>query len=122
VDSSACRILVIDDNYDHADSLAMLLGLWGYEVRAAYLPRDVPVILATFTPDVVVIDVVLPELNGIALGQAIRRQVPACIVLSTSAYADEETAARSSAAGFRAHIVKPVDLATMARLLRPAGQ
>ncbi|OWK40346.1 Chemotaxis protein methyltransferase CheR [Fimbriiglobus ruber] len=115
----------MDDNRDVADSAALLLELIGYETRACY---DGPAALeqaATFQPDVCLIDLNMPGMNGDELAVRLReqagRQSPVLIVVT--AMSDENSRHRIAAANFDQHLTKPVDppqlLAVLTRFLQP---
>ena len=105
------RILVLDDNVDSADSLALLLRLKGHEVEVAY---DGPGALKTagsFHPDVVMLDIGLPGLDGYQVASRLRRRrrTATALLLALTGYGREEDQLRSLEAGFDHHLTKPVD-------------
>jgi PAS domain S-box-containing protein len=105
------RVLVVDDNVDAAESIAMILRLSGYDVRCTY---DGPSVLETargYRPDIVVLDIGLPGMSGYEVAQQLRRQpgferVP---LVAVTGYGQEEDRRRSLEAGFDFHLTKPVD-------------
>jgi CheY-like chemotaxis protein len=112
------RVLVVDDNPDSADSLALLLGMWGHDVRVA---NDGPAALAAAEahgPDVVLLDIGLPGMSGYDVARALResRAAPGMIVALTG-YGQDEDRRRSLEAGFGHHLVKPVSPAELKQLL-----
>ena len=122
--SDALRILVVDDNEDAATSLAEALDRCGYTVRVAHDGPGALAIADAFTPDVAVLDLGLPVMDGYELAQRIADHPhPARIrLIAVTGYGQDHDRARSLAAGFHAHLVKPVDLdhlrATIATLRR----
>ncbi|HKB00845.1 MAG TPA: response regulator [Gemmataceae bacterium] len=100
------RLLVVDDNRDAADSLAMLLGLWGHEPRVAYDGQAALRAARAEPPDAVLLDLGMPGLDGYDLAGALR---PAALIAVTG-YADPAHRERAAAAGFDHFFVKPVDL------------
>jgi PAS domain S-box-containing protein len=104
------RVLVVDDNADAADTLAMVLGLRGYDVRVA---RDGPAALEAareFLPQLVLLDIGLPGMDGYAVARALRSgpaNGPLRLVALTG-YGREEDRRRSAEAGFDDHVVKPI--------------
>jgi PAS domain S-box-containing protein len=104
------RVLVVDDNADAADTLAMVLSMRGYDVRVA---RDGPAALDTarqFLPQLVLLDIGLPGMDGYAVARALRadgRSGPLRLVALTG-YGREEDRRRSAEAGFDDHVVKPI--------------
>ena len=113
------RILVVDDNKDSADSLAMLLTLQGSEVRTAYDGLEAVEAAAAFQPDVILSDIGMPGLDGYQAAQRIREQHHGkrVVLIAMTGWGQEEDKRRSMEAGFDFHLVKPVDLAVLDRLL-----
>ena len=113
------RILVVDDNPDSSDSLAMLLKLTGHEVHVAHDGLEAVAKAAAFQPQVILLDVGLPKLNGYEAARRIREQArnktPTLVALT--GWGQEEDRRRTREAGFDAHMVKPVDLAALTTLL-----
>lgn len=112
--SRSLRILVVDDNPDSADMLAMSLKMMGHDVRALYDPLQVVAIALEFHPDLAFLDVGMPVLNGFALASQLRLQQwpgdqrPRLIALT--GWGQDEDRRRSQDAGFDDHLVKPADL------------
>jgi len=105
------RVLVVDDNVDSAESLALLLRLKGYVVEVAY---DGPGALKTagsFHPEVVMLDIGLPGLDGYQVAARLRRRrrTAKALLLALTGYGREEDELRSQQAGFDHHLTKPVD-------------
>ena len=114
----ARRILVVDDNRDAADSLGMLLRMIGNEVHTAYDGLEAVGAAATFQPDVIVLDIGLPKLNGYEAARQIRAQQGAGMVLiALTGWGQEEDRLRSKEVGFDHHITKPVEFSTLKKLL-----
>lgn len=113
------RILVVDDNKDAADSLAMLLALQGSEVRTAYDGLEAVEAAAAFEPDVILSDIGMPRMDGYEAAQQIRQQCRGrkVVLVAMTGWGQEEDRRRSIEAGFDLHLVKPVDLAELERLL-----
>ncbi|HVG10181.1 MAG TPA: ATP-binding protein [Thermoanaerobaculia bacterium] len=112
------RILVVDDNRDAADSLALLLTLQGSEVRTAYDGLEAIDAAAAFDPDVVLSDLGMPRMNGYEAARKIRERCSGRVVLvAMTGWGQEEDKRRSSAAGFDYHLVKPVALDDLEQLL-----
>jgi CheY-like chemotaxis protein len=106
------RILVIDDNRDAAASLAALLHLKGNETCSAYDGFTGLKIAADFRPDVVLLDIGMPGLDGIETGRRLRAQPWGrdIVPIALSGWAQERDKRQSVDAGFNHHLVKPVDL------------
>jgi CheY-like chemotaxis protein len=117
--SSGMRILVVDDNRDSADSLAMLLRLLGNDVRSVYDGRLALEVAIVYRPDVVLLDIGLPGLDGLQVCRCLRRQAGTRqpLLIAMTGYGQEEDQRRSKKAGFDAHMVKPVDLETLQEIL-----
>ena len=113
------RILVADDNLDSAESLAMLLTLEGNETRTAHDGLQVLDVAAAFRPDVILLDIGMPKLNGYEVCCRIRQQAwgKSVVVIALTGWGQEEDRRRSTEAGVDAHLVKPVDYATLEKLL-----
>jgi CheY-like chemotaxis protein len=117
--TTARRILVVEDNRDSAASLAMLLKLSGNETRTAYDGQEAVETTATFKPDVVLMDIGLPKLNGYDACRRIREQAfgKSLVLVALTGWGQEEDLQKSREAGFSAHMVKPVELPALMNLL-----
>ncbi|MBA3588982.1 ATP-binding protein [Methylibium sp.] len=113
------RILVVDDNQDAATSLAELLELTGHETRFAHDGLEAVQAAESFRPDVVLLDIGLPKLNGFEAARMIRQQPwgKDMMLVALTGWGQEEDRRMSSEAGFDAHLVKPVDPAALTELL-----
>lgn len=118
-ESNARRMLVVDDDRDVAQSFALLLGLMGYQVRAANDGADALKAAEAFRPHIVFVDIGLPDMDGYELARALRstNPDPAMRLVALTGYSQEEVRQRTAAAGFDAHLLKPVGVETMERLL-----
>ena len=112
-------MLVVDDNRDSAESLAMLLRLLGNDVRTAYDGRLALEVAAIYRPDVVLLDIGLPGMDGLEVCQRLRADpdLRQAMIVAMTGYGQEEDKQRSQEAGFNAHLVKPVDLDLLQQLL-----
>jgi PAS domain S-box-containing protein len=117
--TSAYRILVVDDNRDSADSLSTLLELMGHDSRTAYDGLEAVATATAFRPDVVLLDIGLPKLNGYDACRRIREQSwdESVVIIALTGWGQEEDKCRSKEAGFNFHMVKPVDPAALEKLL-----
>jgi CheY-like chemotaxis protein len=113
------RILIVDDNRDAATSLAMLLKLTGHETHVAHDGHDALEMAATLLPEVVLLDIGLPKLNGYDVCRRIREQPSGknIVLVALTGWGHEDDRQKSKDAGFNAHLVKPVDHAALAKLL-----
>jgi DNA-binding response OmpR family regulator len=112
-------VLVVDDNRDAASSLALLLQMAGHETSRAH---DGPGALAAAEkerPEVVLLDIGLPTLNGYEVGRRIRAQPwgASVVLIALTGWGQEEDRRRSHEAGFDGHLVKPVEYAELMTLL-----
>jgi CheY-like chemotaxis protein len=115
----ACRILVVDDNVDAAESLALLLSLEGREVRVAY---DGPAALSAasdFRPEMVFLDLGMPGMDGYEVARRLREQpeLRGAVLVALTGWGEAEDRERSQQAGFDHHLVKPAQLAKLQHLL-----
>jgi CheY-like chemotaxis protein len=116
------RILVVDDNRDSAESLALLLTLTGNETDVAYDGHQAVAAAERFRPDVALLDIGLPKLNGLDLARRIREQPwgKGMVLVALTGWGQDDDRRRSKAAGFDHHMAKPVDLGVLMRLLAEA--
>lgn len=116
----ARRVLIIDDNADAADSMAMLLQIEGHIVDTAYSPEEGLTKAMNFAPEVVLLDLGLPRMDGCEVARRLRAAgLPARLVAVTG-YGEEKDRKRAQEAGFHAHLAKPVDFAALGEVLKPA--
>jgi PAS domain S-box-containing protein len=115
----ARRILVVDDNRDSATSLAMLLQMTGNDTQTAYDGLGAVEQAEAYRPDVILLDIGLPEMNGYDACREIRRQPwgKEVVVIALTGWGQDEDRRKSKDAGFNAHLVKPVDYAALLKLL-----
>jgi PAS domain S-box-containing protein len=113
------RILVVDDNRDSALTLATLLELEGAQVRTAYDGDSAVAVAREAAPEVILLDIGLPGMNGYDACRAIRAQqaAPRPIVLALTGWGQEDDRRKSAEAGFDGHLVKPVDHAQLLRAI-----
>ena len=115
---TARRILVVDDNRDSANSLAMLLTLLGHTVDTAHDGVEAVERAQTFRGDVILMDIGMPRLNGYEAARQIRIQQQKNLKLvALTGWGQDDDRRRSDEAGFDAHLVKPVDLSALTKLL-----
>jgi PAS domain S-box-containing protein len=105
------RVLVADDNKDAADALALLLELAGHEVRVANGGRAALSLAQTFRPDVAILDIGMPELNGYEVAKELRREPwgARMYLIALTGWGKDEDQQRAKDAGFDRHLTKPVD-------------
>ncbi len=110
-DGRHLRILVVEDNRDSADSLRLLLELYGYEVTVAYTGPEGVKAAEEWQPDVVLCDIGLPGLDGFGVASRLRQNpsTAKARLIAVTGYGGEYDRHRTQAAGFDQHMVKPVD-------------
>jgi CheY-like chemotaxis protein len=116
------RVLVIDDNEDAAEALAMLVSALGGEARLANDGETGVTQVLAFRPDVVLLDIGMPGIDGYETCRRIRRAVGANVVIvALTGWGQEQDRREARNAGFDAHLIKPADPATLERLLANAA-
>jgi CheY-like chemotaxis protein len=117
------RILVVEDNRDTADSLRLVLALYGHEVAVAYSGHDGVRAAEQYQPDVVLCDIGLPGLDGYGVARKLRESptTAKARLIAVTAYGRDEDRYRSHEAGFEQHLVKPVDPDDLQRVLDCRG-
>lgn len=112
-------ILIVDDNADAADTLSMYLGTVGHRLRVAYEGHAALALAAEAAPDVLLLDIGLPDIDGYELAQRLRAlpQTAHATLIALTGYGQHSDRERSIAAGFDHHFTKPVDVAALLRLL-----
>ncbi|WP_246522719.1 ATP-binding protein [Gemmata palustris] len=114
------NILVVDDNRDAADSLALLLEVKGHEVRMAHDGPEALRVLETFRPDLIVLDIGLPGMNGYEVARRVRgsTELRAVTLVALTGWGQEEDRRRTRDAGFDYHLVKPADVTEIEKVLK----
>jgi CheY-like chemotaxis protein len=109
------RVLVVDDNRDAADILSEFLQLSGHEAAAAYGGQHALDVARHFLPDIVLLDLGMPGIDGFAVAAALLRDQQTCHmrVIALTAWGDAATRARTSAVGFHHHLTKPTDFSAI---------
>ncbi len=115
--SATRRVLVIDDNRDAADSMAVLLQLDGHEVAAVYSPEQGIETAARFAPDIVLLDIGMPTMDGYEVARRLIENGFKGRLIAISGYGEANDKRRAAAAGFFAHLSKPVDYATLEKVM-----
>ncbi|WP_229429134.1 ATP-binding protein [Massilia sp. ST3] len=117
-------MLVVDDNRDAADALAGLLQAWGFPACASYTSASALEAAASGCPQVFLLDIGLPEVDGLALARQLRAmpQAAGAVLVAVTGYGQDSDRASTSAAGFDYHLVKPVDAAELLDLLGRIAQ
>ena len=118
-EAKKCRVLVADDNMDAAISLSRMLSLLHYETRAAYDGLQAVQTAGEFLPDVVLLDIGMPKLSGYDVARRIR-EAPwgkDMVLIAVTGWGQAKDKTRAREAGFKHHLIKPVDPSALAQLL-----
>jgi CheY-like chemotaxis protein len=115
------RVLVIDDNQQAAESLTLILQLWGHDARSAANGSEALLIARDFAPAIALVDINLPGMDGYEVGRRLRAMPEAsgAMLIAITGYGRDEIAGRANRDVFDLHLVKPVDLDDLERLLAP---
>jgi CheY-like chemotaxis protein len=118
------RVLVVDDNHDAADSLAMLIKLDGHEVEVVYSGADALSAFERRPADVVVLDIGLPGMDGYEVAERLRGLAGdrSVTLIALTGYGQDKDRARSQDSGFNHHLVKPVEYDSLRGLLAQKAQ
>jgi CheY-like chemotaxis protein len=113
------RLLVVDDNHDVATGLAEVLKLLGHDVRIAGDGPSALEVDAAFHPDLVLLDIGLPGMDGYEVARRLRGAPPARrpVLVAVTGWGSEEDRRLSEDAGFDAHLVKPLELSVLVEIL-----
>jgi CheY-like chemotaxis protein len=105
------KVLIVDDNEDAADMLDVLLRGHGHQTRVAHGGEEAVSAAADFRPDVVLLDIGLPQMDGLAVARALRKNSWGAdiVIVAVTGWGDEADRRRSAQAGFDRHLVKPID-------------
>jgi CheY-like chemotaxis protein len=117
-------VLVVEDNPDGAESLRLVLSLYGHTVRVAYTGGAGVILARKCHPRVVVCDIGLPDLDGFGVARTLRRDPATADIrlIALTAYGDDETRRRAKESGFDDFLVKPADPQVLVKVLAGAGQ
>jgi CheY-like chemotaxis protein len=111
------RVLLVDDNEDAALLLGEVIRMVGHRVEIVHDPASALRAVAGFTPEVAVLDIGLPGMDGYELAARLHAIAPDCRLVALTGYGQEKDRTRTREAGFEAHFVKPVPIETLLRLL-----
>jgi CheY-like chemotaxis protein len=112
------RVLVVDDNTDAVTSLAALLAAMGYETQTACDGKTALAYARSFQPDIVLLDIGLPDMDGYTVARRLREEQQTRLVLiALTGYGQKEDIRRAQEAGFDHHLLKPVSLKDLRTLL-----
>jgi CheY-like chemotaxis protein len=113
------RILLVDDNHDAAESLAMLLEIDGHQVFVTHEGTTALEIALAKRPDIILLDIGLPGMDGYSVAQALRRNhgLERTMLIALTGYGQPDDLKKSSASGFDEHLVKPIDIEKLRKSL-----
>jgi signal transduction histidine kinase len=115
---AAARVLVVDDNLDAASFLAEALTLAGFVTRTAHDGPSALQVVDDFNPDVALLDLGLPVMDGYELAEHLQRRDPRPVLVAITGYGSERDQRRSQTSGFDTHLIKPVDINELIARLR----
>ncbi|HET6572022.1 MAG TPA: response regulator [Fimbriiglobus sp.] len=114
------RVLCVDDNQDSADSMAMLLEMLGCEVEVSYGGAAALALADQFRPDVCLLDITMPGMDGLELALQLRQRAAGrrLLLVATTALGSEFHRGQTTAAGFDHHLTKPVEITALTAALQ----
>jgi CheY-like chemotaxis protein len=118
------RVLIVDDDWDTADGLAQLVGHWGHDVRSVCDGAAGLEAAAAHVPEVVLLDVIMPGMNGCDLAQQLRldARLKRCFLIAITGYSGAQWRQQCSEAGIDVFLIKPVDASILEALLLLEGE
>lgn len=119
-ESRPCRILVVEDEQDTAETMSILLRLYGYEVHTAADGAAALALMRTAPPDVILLDLGLPRMGGLEVARRIREQSTAArpLLVAITGFGTDADRVRSYQAGIDLHLTKPVHVEELLRFLK----
>jgi CheY-like chemotaxis protein len=119
VNTSLCRILVVDDHHDSVAALSMLLEYEGHAVAVANSGRTALELVESFRPHIALVDIAMPEMDGYEVARCIRAQASGSRIylVALTGWARLDDKAKALAAGFDLHVAKPVDVQKLDHLI-----
>ncbi len=122
--AQSLRVLVVDDNVDQADSAALLLQVSGHEARVAYSGPAALEAAVEYRPDLVLMDIGLPGMDGYEVARRLRQQpsLRGTMLVAVTGYGQDSDRQRSRQAGFDHHLVKPVNMQALEAILAQRKQ
>jgi DNA-binding NtrC family response regulator len=120
--SDTLTLLIVDDNPSLAGAMADVLELKGFAVRSATSGADALAILATQPVDILLTDVRMPDMNGVALYRSTRKAYPRLVTILMTAYAADDIIQQGMAEGIKTILTKPVDMNYLISLVSALGK
>lgn len=118
MESKSLRILVVDDNQDTAQSMGELLEILGHQAQVAFDGTKAVEVATTFQPDIVLLDIGLPIIDGYEVARRMRAAgLNSSLLIALTGYGREEDRERAHQAGFDMHFTKPIELDTLQKVL-----
>jgi CheY-like chemotaxis protein len=114
------RVLVVDDHPDTTEVISILFRMLGHETRAVLRGRHALTATREFDPDLVVLDLGLPDISGYEVARALKKDGRPRYLAATTGWGREHDRVRAREAGFDHHLTKPIDLSKVRQLLRLA--
>lgn len=116
------RVLIVEDNVEAADALSSLMGLWGHDIAVAYDPETALSVARAWVPDVALLDLDLPQMDGVALGRTLRRIRGArhLRLMAVTGHGSLRHRFAAVRAGFERFFVKPTDASEIREVLGEA--
>jgi CheY-like chemotaxis protein len=113
------RVLVVDDDHDCADSLSTLVHRWGHDVQTAYNGAAALEMMGSRQPDVALVDLAMPEMDGCQMVRHLRRQTRFnhTLLIAITGWVDQVHRLLCDEAGFDLYLIKPIELADLEKLL-----
>jgi CheY-like chemotaxis protein len=113
------RVLVVEDSVDSAETMAELITIWGHEVQVAHDGASALTIAREFRPQVILLDIGLPDMDGYKVADRLRAEkLGGEILVALTGYGEARDRARAEQAGFDRHLTKPVEPGALQDLLR----
>ena len=116
--AAGSRILVVDDSVDSAETLGELLKIWGHDVHLAHDGPGAVTAAREYKPEVVLLDIGLPGMDGFAVATELRKEgLGGRMLVALTGYGEQQDKDRAQKAGFDHHLTKPIDPDTLQKLL-----
>jgi len=107
LDKEPCTVLVVDEDRDNTDTTVMLLQMWGHEAEAAYSADEAIPKAKSLDPDVILVDLGRPVVNGLSLANQLRQHCPEAKLVAITAFTATDIVRRTREAGFEKVLLKP---------------
>jgi len=110
-------VLIVDDHVDAVETMRMLAQHWGHDVSIAHSGPEAIAAVASFRPEIALIDIGLPGISGYDVARALRARYPEMLLVAMTGHGRDEDLKAAQVAGFDAHLVKPLDLEELQALM-----